>query len=215
MKLSELADRMPLLLDLRPDFTPEKWESILLKSAVHIAQQGKFFEETFDVDLQACIPDYELDACDNRITEIRSLCWFDGCDTKCCTDKQGQDKFKIVANAWCAIPGCDGGRFRFVPPGRIEVGPVSGLSGRLHITALVAPKYDACSVDDKFFHEYSNLLFEQAAYEALTMPGEGYNGDEAVRRQRAAITEMGRLAIIARMGYHATAMETKPNRRMV
>lgn len=214
MKLAELASAMPLLLELRPDFTPEKWESILLKSAIHIAQQGKFFEETYEVDLQACVPDYELNVCDVRITEIKQLCWYDDCTPVCCTDNAGKQKFKIVANSWCSIPGCDGGRFRFVPPGRIEVGPVSGLSGRLKITALVAPMYNACSIDDKFLYEYNNALFEQAAYEALTLPGEGYNGNEAVRRQRAAVTELGRMATTAARGYHAGAM-TMTSRRMV
>lgn len=233
MKLTEIADKMPLLVDMRPDFMLDKWEAILLKAAIYIAQTGRLMTAKFEVDLESCIPDYKLDMCEQRIVSIKQICWYPPTravgvqpsgvcgapaiapSRPCCVDISGHESINIVAREWCAIPGCGESQFRFVPPDTIEVGPVSGLSGRLAITALVAPNHDACSIDDRFFYEYGAALFEQAAFEALTMPGEGYNGNEAQRRRLLAVAEISRMATHARMGYSNKAPRVQAARRMV
>jgi hypothetical protein len=214
IKLTQLIAEMPLLTELRPDFVQDKFVSILLQEAGRIAESTGILGRTYEVNLVDCVGEYLLDECEERIVSIKQVC-YQACGatrTSCCGERAGVESFKIVNHHWCAIPSCGGAQFRFVPPNKIEISQVSGLSGKLSITATVAPTYDACAIDDLFGTTYRRALYEAVAAEALKFPGDHYNGIEAKRRELLADFELARIATRKMVGYKNTALKVTSRR---
>jgi hypothetical protein len=214
--IPELFDRMPLLAEIRPDFLPDKIQALMLNAAIKIAERTRILERTYEFDLQCCTGEYLLDESEERIIKITQLCHFNsGTDTACC-DTAGREPFTMASQKWCAIPSCGGSRARFVPSRNIiEISPVSGLRGWLRITATVAPKYDACEIDDVFSELYRNALFHETAGACLRYGGEFSSASLALHHEKLAEQEIGRIVTNMHTGYKNTTKTIKSAKRFI
>jgi hypothetical protein len=214
--LSDMFDRMPLLAEMRPDFLPEKLQSILLLASIKIAERARILERTYEFDLQCCTGEYLLDESEERVIKITQICHFNHDIGLSDCGLSGREPFSMDNQKWCAIPSCDGSRARFVPSRNIlEISPVSGLRGWLRVTATVAPNYDACEIDETFSTMYRNAVFHESAGAALRYPGEFNSAALASHHEKLAEQEIGRIVTNMHTGYKNTTKVVKNGRRFI
>lgn len=170
MTIKQVTDSIGELFEHRTDLLDESIHSKLLMTAIQIAQQTNLIQREFEITLQDCVPHYLLENCDNvDILYIDKMCWRSEGNT-CFPDSH--QEFKMVDTSSCDMRiesngcratdcrlDCYGSRsIRFVPPDVVEVSPTKGLSGVLTLTATVAPKFNACELDDDFLTKHKLLL---------------------------------------------------------
>jgi hypothetical protein len=213
MKITEIIKTMPLLSDMRPDFMQDKFEELLRLAAIKMAEVGQFLEREYCVELQCGVGDYLLDECSETIHTIKRLCLTTSCDDSAtCGD---ENKFAIVANGWCSSRSCGRARFRFIPDGEsIQIDQPELAEGFLVVTATVAPKYDACELDDMFMSKYRTALFYATAALAFEMPGEGQSMPLASKYEKRAEDELTRIAV-RRISGHTNVAPVLKGKRMV
>lgn len=213
MNIDVLAQEMPLLLDLRPDFTVDKITEILRSCAIKLAEDTQVFERTYTVQLQCGVKEYLLDECEEVINTIKRVQYISdtGASTSCTCNG---NTFTAVNNICSTQNGCNGGIFRFVPLNMIEVSQDEGLSGVLSITATVAPKYDACEIDDLFGSKYRNALFYAAGAMALEYPGD--NKDRSLASIYAAkAADAASIMAVRRITGHVNTAKQITSKRFV
>jgi hypothetical protein len=214
MNIKDIVKNMPLLSDMRPDFMLDKFEEVMRMAAIKMAEVGQFLEREYCVELQCGVSDFVLDNCgDETIHTIKRLCLTSACDDSASCGEE--NKFVIVANGWCSSRSCGRARFRFIPDGEmIQIDQPELAAGFLVITATVAPKYDACELDDLFTSKYRTALFYATAALAFEMPGEGQSMPMATKYAARASDELTLLAV-RRMTGHTNVAPVLKARRMV
>lgn len=172
MNIADLVGKMPLLMDIRPDFMDDKVYEIVRLAAIDIARRTQVLERTYYVDLQCGVQDYLLDECEEEIERIKSLC-FTPCALLPAPCGNGDDqKYVVTGSDWCTSQSCGPMRFRYLPENQIKIDCPPTEGGRLRIIAAVVPKFDACELDDLFASKYRDTLFNRSAGLMLEYPGD-------------------------------------------
>lgn len=172
--IKDVAESIGELFEHRTDLPDQSVYSKLLMAARQLAEQTNLIKREFEIDLQDCVTHYKLENCDKiDIIYIDKICW------KSSTVESSCEQFCMVGNSECEMRlatspcgsvgcslDCYGSRnIRFVPPDVVEISPVKGLSGTLTLTATVAPKYNACEIDEDFLTKHKlPLLYGTLAF---------------------------------------------------
>jgi hypothetical protein len=224
MTLKQVADSIGELFEHRTDLQDESIHSKLLMAAIQIAQQTNLIQREFEIPLQDCVSHYLLENCDQvDILYVDKICWDSGligCSKKC------YDEFKLVQNIGCEMRAatkpcgsvgcsldCYGSRsIRFVPPDVVEVSPSKGLSGTITLTATVAPKYNACEIDDDFLkHHRLPLLYGTLAF--MYEAGGEMRSEQLVIKYRSMFAnEISRHYLRKNLGGHRQSHKLKAPR---
>lgn len=200
MKLTEILDSMPLLVEARPDFMLDKLTELIRLAAIRIAESGQFLEREYTVPLQCGVGDYLLDGeCEENIHKIKRLCVSNTCDAFCPADAQ----YAITHNGWCSSRSCGTKRFRYLPHNQIQIDEPGQIESGTFLTihAVVVPKADACELDDLFTSKYKTALYYLAASYALELPGEQQSMSLAKKYEQRAEDELTKAWVTQRSGH--------------
>jgi hypothetical protein len=212
MNIKDIVKNTPLWSDLRPDHMLDQIEEFVRFAAIGMAEVGQFLEREYHVELQCGVGDYLLDECSETIHTIKRLCMAPTPDSAgTCGDA---NKFVVTANGWCSSRSCGKSRFRFIPENTIQIDAPENANGFLVVTATVAPKYDACELDDLFTDKYKTALFYAVAQLMLEHPGEKQSLPLASKYEKRFQDEMTRLAV-RRLSGHTNVAPVLKGRRMV
>jgi hypothetical protein len=214
MNIKDIVKNTPLWSELRPDHMLDQIEEFVRFAAVSMAEVGQFLKREYCVELQCGVSEFLLDNCgEETIHTIKRLCLTSSCDDSASCGEE--NKFAIVANGWCGSRSCGKARFRFIPDGEmIQIDQPELAEGFLVITATVAPKYDACELDDLFTSKYKTALFYAVAQLMLEYPGEKQSLPLASKYEKRYQDEMTRLAL-RRLSGNTNVAPVLKARRMV
>lgn len=199
ISIKEAAENIPELFEgLRPDLLDESIESKLLMAMIQFAEISGVIKREYEIELRDCVDFYKLEICgDEKIMYIEDACWYPNegdcsveqfrlsAQKKCLSQRMG-------CNQWGKIE-CYGGRnIRVVPPDVVEITPANGLSGRLVLTASVAPTHNACLVDEEFIAEHKLPLMYGTIAFMLEVPGDKMDHTLAIKYRAMFKNELER-----------------------
>lgn len=200
MKLTEILDSMPLLVEARPDFMLDKFHELIRQAAIRIAESGQFLEREYTVPLQCGVADYLLDGeCEENIHKIKRLCISNSCEVF----GSPENTFVITHNGWCSSRSCGKKRFRYLPHNQIQIDEPGQIEAGTFLTihAAVVPKADACELDDLFTSKYKTALYYLAASYALELPGEQQSMSLAKKYEQRGEDELTKAWVTHRAGH--------------
>jgi hypothetical protein len=221
MALKDIAENIGELFEHRTDLQDDSIYSKLLMAAIQLAQQTNLIKREFTINLQDCVSHYLLENCDQvDIVYVDKICW----ETD--NGKSSCEQITLVDNSACEMRpatrpcgsvscslDCYGSRnIRFVPPDVVEISPVQGLSGTLTLTATVAPKYNACELDDDFLTKHRLPLMYGTLAHMYEAGGEMRNEQLALKHRALFRSELLRHHMRENMGGFRHSMTVKSPR---
>lgn len=203
ISIKEAADSIPELFEgLRPDLLDDSIISKMMLAATQFAEVSGVIKREYEIELRDCVDYYKLEVCgDEKIMYIEDVCWHPNECEKDCSVEQFRliapkrclvQTGRVACGQWCKIE-CYGGRnIRVVPPDVVEITPANGLSGRLILTASVAPTHNACSIDEEFITEHKLPLMYGTMAFMLEAPGEKMDQNLALKYRSMFKNELER-----------------------